>query len=376
MATPKLRFKEFESNWVTQSLSNFTNRVVRKNKANICQLPLTISAQYGLVDQTEFFNKTIASKNLEGYYLVENGEFAYNKSYSTGYPFGAIKRLDNYNQGVLSTLYICFKPKINTNSDFLTHYFETNKWHTEVSMIAVEGARNHGLLNIPISDFFDTQHTLPSDENEQKKIADFLSLLDRKIALQEKKIALLKDYKKGVLHLIFSKNSDFQYKEIGEFAEVYQPKTISLDDCKYGGDYSVYGANGLIGYYRDYNHELEQVTISCRGENSGTVNFIPPFSWITGNSMVINLDQATNILKKFVCYSLQYENLKSIVSGSGQPQIIRKDVLNFKIKVTNIKKQQEIIECLEKIELKIINQRNKEVALKAIKNSLLQQMFI
>ena len=82
MATPKLRFKEFESNWVTQSLSNFTNRVVRKNKANICQLPLTISAQYGLVDQTEFFNKTIASKNLEGYYLVENGEFAYNKSYS------------------------------------------------------------------------------------------------------------------------------------------------------------------------------------------------------------------------------------------------------------------------------------------------------
>ena len=259
------------------------------------------------------------------------------------------------------------KPKENNLPKYQYYLFQRINWKQFNEASGVPSLSATTIENIKIN--------IPSC-NEQKKIADFLSLLDRKIALQEKKIALLKDYKKGVLHLIFSKNSDFQYKEIGEFAEVYQPKTISLDDCKYGGDYSVYGANGLIGYYRDYNHELEQVTISCRGENSGTVNFIPPFSWITGNSMVINLDQATNILKKFVCYSLQYENLKSIVSGSGQPQIIRKDVLNFKIKVTNIKKQQEIIECLEKIELKIINQRNKEVALKAIKNSLLQQMFI
>ena len=151
---PKLRFKEFSDEWEKKHLSNMVERVVRKNKDNRTQRPLTISAQYGLVDQEEFFNKIVASKNLEGYYLLEKGEFAYNKSYSNWYPFGTIKRLDRYDNGAVSTLYICFNNKENYNSDYLVHYFESSKWHREVSMIAVEGARNHGLLNVSVPDFF------------------------------------------------------------------------------------------------------------------------------------------------------------------------------------------------------------------------------
>ena len=105
MQIPKLRFKEFTNEWNLNKLKDFSNRVTRKNKDNLSKLPLTISAQDGLVDQISFFNKTVASKDLSGYYLLYNGDFAYNKSYSNGYPWGTIKRLDKYDMGVLSTLW-------------------------------------------------------------------------------------------------------------------------------------------------------------------------------------------------------------------------------------------------------------------------------
>ena len=96
---PHLRFPEFEGEWIKIRLDGFTERVMRKNKNNLSKLPLTISAQHGLVDQITFFNKIVASTDMSSYYLLRNGEFAYNKSYSSDYPWGAIKRLDNYEQG-------------------------------------------------------------------------------------------------------------------------------------------------------------------------------------------------------------------------------------------------------------------------------------
>lgn len=202
----ELRFKDDDGRdypeWKHKKLSNIVTRVTRKNKEIQSTLPLTISAQYGLVDQITFFNKTVASSNLEGYYLLEKGEFAYNKSYSTGYPFGAIKRLDRYDKGVLSSLYICFSVLENIDSDFLVQYFETSCWHKEISMIAVEGARNHGLLNISVSDFFETYHWIPSYE-EQIKIGQFLGSLDMKLRKEQEKLDSLNEYKKGLLQQMF-----------------------------------------------------------------------------------------------------------------------------------------------------------------------------
>ena len=181
-----MRFPEFTDEWKESVLSDFVERVKRKNKNNLCKLPLTISAQYGLVDQISFFNKVIASENMSNYYLLHKGDFAYNKSYSSEYPWGAIKRLDCYEQGTLSSLYICFKPYSHVSSDFLTHYFETSKWHQGISEIAVEGARNHGLLNVGIQDFFETRHCLPQSLLEREKIAKFLNLIEERIATQNK----------------------------------------------------------------------------------------------------------------------------------------------------------------------------------------------
>ena len=159
-------------------MSCIVDRVTRKNTNLESTLPLTISAQYGLVDQVTYFNNLVASQNISNYYLVKNGEFAYNKSSSDGYPFGTVKRLDLYDMGVLSTLYIVFALKDqNVNSDFLACYYDTDNWYKQVSERAAEGARNHGLLNISADDFLDTDLMIPPDIQEQALIGEYLKKL-------------------------------------------------------------------------------------------------------------------------------------------------------------------------------------------------------
>ena len=188
-SVPEIRFSGFTEDWEQRKLVDLVDRVTRKNQDLVSELPLTISAQYGLIDQNEFFDKRVASKDVSGYYLIENGEFAYNKSTSTDAPWGAIKRLDRYKNGVLSTLYIVFGIKENNpvDSDFLVSYYSTNLWHKGIHEIAAEGARNHGLLNIAPADFFETKLMIPQDIEEQKKIGKYFEELERLITLHHRK---------------------------------------------------------------------------------------------------------------------------------------------------------------------------------------------
>ena len=183
---PQIRLYGFFGDWHFVRLSDICHRICRKNTGEQCKQVLTIAAQYGLVSQEEFFNKNIASENLSGYYLLQKGDFAYNKSYSGDYVWGTVKRLDNYEQGVLSPLYICFRPDpARVDSDFLIYYFESKKWHKTVANIAGEGARNHGLLNISVVDYFNTIHCIPSMD-EQKQIAQIIGTLLSKIAREQR----------------------------------------------------------------------------------------------------------------------------------------------------------------------------------------------
>ena len=229
--SPQLRFEGFTDDWEERKLSSISERVTRKNKNNESTLPLTISAQDGLIDQNDFFNKQVASRDVTGYFLVKNGEFAYNKSYSNGYPWGAIKRLDKYDMGVLSTLYIVFRPT-EINSQFLVSYYDTTRWYREVSKNAAEGARNHGLLNIAPTDFFNTLLVVPKIVDEQEKIGSFFKQMDNTIALHQRKLDLLKEQKKGYLQKMFPKNGakvpelrfagfadDWEQRKLGEISE-------------------------------------------------------------------------------------------------------------------------------------------------------------
>ena len=169
-------------------MGEVVERITRKNENLESTLPLTISAQYGLINQNEFFDKRIASKDVSGYFLVRNGEFAYNKSTSSDAPWGAIKRLDRYESGVLSTLYIVFKisDERKTSSDYIVTYYNTDLWHKGIQAIAAEGARNHGLLNVAPADFFETNLTMPKDYAEQQQIGSFFQQLDHLITLHQR----------------------------------------------------------------------------------------------------------------------------------------------------------------------------------------------
>ena len=213
-------------------MGEVVERITRKNENLESTLPLTISAQYGLINQNEFFDKRIASKDVSGYFLVRNGEFAYNKSTSSDAPWGAIKRLDRYESGVLSTLYIVFKisDERKTSSDYIVTYYNTDLWHKGIQAIAAEGARNHGLLNVAPADFFETSLTMPKDYAEQQKIGSFFQQLDNLIALHQRKYDKLQVLKKAMLEKMFPKNgSSVPEIRFKGFTDAWEQR--KLGDC-------------------------------------------------------------------------------------------------------------------------------------------------
>ena len=208
--TPNIRFKGFIDDWEQRKLGDLCERITRKNKNAESDLPLTIASHYGLIDQRDFFNKVVAAKDMSNYYLLKKGEFAYNKSYSNGYDYGSIKRLNAYEKGCLSTLYICFGiTSDDIESDYLECFFDTLKWYSDITMICAEGARNHGLLNVDTKAFFDeVTIEMPSSKDEQKKISAYLNNLDNLITLHQRKCNETKKLKKYMLQKMFPKKGE------------------------------------------------------------------------------------------------------------------------------------------------------------------------
>lgn len=262
--------RHYPKEWESVSLNDIFNRVRRKNTGN-CENALTISAKHGLVNQKDYFNRYVASKNLEGYYLIKNGEFAYNKSYSAGYPMGVIKRLDDYQEGVLSTLYICFAQKDNSemDSDYLTAFFDSGLFNSEIRSIAQEGGRAHGLLNVSVGEFFDLRLEKPSLK-EQRKISEIVSKITAYIELTEDKISKYKFLKRSLWQK-FTQNGLEQSKlidsplgkipegwkvmKVGEACNIQNNfrKPINRDDRKeMKGIYPYFGPTGVLDYINEH----------------------------------------------------------------------------------------------------------------------------
>ena len=368
---PNLRFPEFQGEWEKMRLDAFTERVMRKNKSNQSRLPLTISAQYGLVDQITFFNKVVASTDLSNYYLLKKGEFAYNKSYSSDYPWGAIKRLDNYDQGALSSLYICFAPQDNVVSDFILQYFESPKWHKGISEIAVEGARNHGLLNVAVQDFFHTYHYVPKDKKEQIKISKLLMLLDERISTQNKIIDKLQSLIKGIAQKIVRNN-----KPNVRLTECLECKSSTLQESEVceQGTYPVYGANGIVGYLDNYNTESEAVYIIKDGSGVGTVSYVTGKCSATGTLNTLQAKDGYSL--QYLYYLLKVFNFEPYKTGMAIPHIYFKDYGKAKVFCPSYTEQLQYARLLSAIDNKLSIEQNILTKLSLQKQYLLRQMFI
>ncbi len=135
--------------------------------------------------------------------------------------------------------------------------------------------------------------------------------------------------------------------ELGQVCEIYQPKTITSKEIKESGKYKVYGANGVIGFYDKYNHEEQEILVTCRGATCGTINFSEPQSWVTGNAMVVHPKDENVLNQRYLYFVLENSDLSKTITGAAQPQITRASLSPFKIPLPPLEIQEQIVDELE-----------------------------
>ena len=260
--------------------------------------------------------------------------------------------------------------KDNVDKKFLFYYLQYPKTQSyfEAELTGTT------IKNLSLQSIRKTKICIPTIE-EQHKISHFLQKIDERIATQNKIIEKLETLIKGIRNNIISKIKG-DCIVLQDIADIYQTQTIASKDLTEDG-YLLYGANGIIGKYHSFNHEKEQICITCRGNTCGTVNFTEPKSWITGNAMVINTDNyAKNVNKRYLFHYLSSINFNSIISGSGQPQIVRQPLAKLKLILPVLKIQNRIAECLDAMFAKMKNEQSFLQILQIQKSCLLSQMFI
>lgn len=168
----------------------------------------------------------------------------------------------------------------------------------------------------------------------------------------------------------------WKYCKLGEICKLYQPKTISSELLCSDGKYFVYGANGVIGRYNQYNHENAEVLMTCRGATCGTINLSKPFSWINGNAMVVHPKfEYTFYSNEFLVYLLKSIDLSCVITGCAQPQITVQSLSPLLIPVPPIEEQQRIVTELDLLSSIIEKQKAQLKELDTLAQSIFYDMF-
>ena len=363
--------------------------------------------------------------------LLQNGDIVLADT-AEDYTVGKATEVENiFENKVVSGLHtIPCRPKMRFSPRYLGYYVNSPKYHNQLIPF-IQGVKVSSISKSLIKNTFISYPSL----SEQSKIASFLSCLDEKIATQNKIIEDLKILKKELCNKVFGggifvrlgdhiseittrnktntcndvlsvsnkmgfikQSEQFEdrtvasedkrnYKvvtiasghpiRLGEISTIYQPQTITQAELSDNGAYPVFGANGIIGYYHQFNHEKAQIIITCRGSTCGTVNMSAPNSWITGNSMVINVDGYESIVdKQYLFYYLKTISFKSMISGSGQPQIVRKPLVNLLISLPELNTQVKYRSIIDTINKKLVKEKDMLCRLFDLKAYLLSNLFI
>ena len=332
---------------------------------------------------------------MSGYYLLKNGEFAYNKSYSVGYDFGSIKRLDRYPKGALSTLYICFALKKH-DSDFIKAYFDSLKWYREIYMISAEGARNHGLLNVPTEEFFDTKHYLPENTEEQRKIADFLITLERRIEAQQSLVDNLKKYKRGVMRaifrgkaILFSETTKWKSVRLGDECTFFSGGTPrSTDSSFYGGEIpfirsgEIHGAKTEL-FLTDDGLKYSSAKLVSKGDlivalygaTSGEVDISQIDGAINQAILCIRPKLVNRTFLKYLLEDSKDDILNTYLQG-GQGNLSAEIIKNLVFDIPDDRSQSAVVDFLDMIDQRISKSLMKLESIATLRSALMQQLFI
>ncbi|HFI0519693.1 TPA: restriction endonuclease subunit S [Streptococcus suis] len=385
---PAYRFQGYTDAWELRKLGEFVDKAV-DNRGKTPPLdeegthPLIEVAALGGVhpDYTKidkYLNDESFENNLRSYIKKDDILF------TTVGSIGLVSLMDSREEAAIAQNIVAFRAKDNFVPSYLYSLF-TNKENQLKAIRIVMGAVQP---SIKVSQLVDVEYMLTQNRFEQKAIGTFFSTLDCQITLHQRKLDTLKEQKKTYLKLLFPAKGqtkpalrfqgfedDWEEVKLGDISKMYQPQTITGSELTDEG-VPVFGANGYIGYYSDSNHVTDQVTISARGEGTGTPNFVKAPVWITGNSMVINVDENKNIDKKFLYANFLAFDFKKYVSGGAQPQLTR-DVLSLvKISLPSLPEQEAIGTFFQTLDQEIAQVEAKLASLKEMKKTLLRKLFV
>lgn len=403
--TPQLRFPGFEGEWKEKKLSDVFTRLTKKNTEDNKNI-LTISAQYGLISQLDFFKKSVSASDVTGYYLLRKGDFAYNKSSSQGRPVGAIKPLKLYDKGVVSTLYICFKCKDPNAIGFWEQYFDASIFDKEIMSIAQEGARNHGLLNVPTKGFFDLTVLEPTP-TEQKKIAECLEEIDKLIAAQGEKVDALKEKKKGLMQQLFPQQGkttprlrfpgfkgEWEEKTLKEVSSKINKRNSQLEYTRVLTNSANVGVVDQNEYFdRDIavkentsNYHVIELNDFVYNPRISTAAPVGPISINkTGRGIMSPLYTVFRFHTGYIPFFEQYfqttiwhQYLKSIANFGARfdrMNINTEGFFNMSLFIPSPEEQKKIADFLSEMDESIASESAKLDALKDHKRGLMQQLF-
>ncbi|WP_277638497.1 restriction endonuclease subunit S [Bacteroides graminisolvens] len=397
---PPLRFPEFRDaeGWEVTQLHNLANRITRKNTHGTINRVLTNSASDGIVDQRDYFDKDIANQNnLEGYYVVEKGDYVYNPRISNIAPVGPLSK-NRIGTGVMSPLYTVFRfdNKIN---DFYAQYFQSINWHWYLKEVSNQGVR-FDRISITPSIFMDMPIPAPII-SEQQKITDCLGSLDDLISAVTDKIEALKEYKKGLMQQLFPAEGKTtptlrfpEFQNAGEWEEILlgsistfiNGRAYKQNELLESGKYRVLRVGNFFSnnnwYYSDL--ELEDNKYCTKGDllYAWSASFGPRM-WneekVIFHYHIWKVIEHKGISRDFLFTLLSHETeriKKQQAKGLGLLHITKEAIEGWKTRITkNILEQQKIANVLSSLDELISAETDKLDLLKTHKKGLMQQLF-
>ena len=392
---PKLRFPGFDEPWEHKELLHYLventdrNKQLKFGKENV----LSVSGEYGIVNQIAFQGRSFAGESVADYHVVETDDIVYTKSPLKAKPYGIIK-VNNGVPGIVSTLYAVYHPLKTVVPRFVDFYFSNDlRLNKFLKPLVNIGAKHDMKVN---NTFVLTGMVVFPPLREQQKIVDFLTILDRRIDVQRKKVEALKKYKRGLLNQIFSAISKgSQRRKLRELVHVSGGKTPSMSNSLYWNGDIVWISSKDMKSSRISGSELKitnlalnEMTLYHPGTlllvaRSGILKHSLPLAILEVDA-TINQDikalqvHGCNAFYLYYAILSQEDNIiRTLVkTGTTVQSLMMDSFLNIEIPTPDIDQQQSIIDKLAKLE-KYVDVQEKELSLLSqMRNGLLQQLFI
>ena len=367
-------------------MSDFFEKVLNKNSDGKNENVICNSARLGLIPQREYFDKDIANiENTLGYYVIKQNDFVYNPRKSLEAPYGPVSIYSRVEDGIVSPLYLVFRPIQEIVPKYFEQYFKSSAWHRYIYMEGDSGAR-HDRVSIKDATFFSMPIKIPC-KIEQQKVADFLTLIDKRIEKQRQLVESLKKYKRGLLSAVFERKIRFAGNEIWSEKKLKdvcvgfdnQRKPIS-SEFREKGLIPYYGANGILDYVKDFIFDGEYVLLAEDGGHFDDFSTMPIAQYINGKAWVNNhahiLQGKQGYNTKFIYYSLVHKDIRKYINGTSRAKLNQEDMWDIPISVPSENVQIQIIKYFSNFDAIIKIQENCLYKLEELKKGLLQQMFI